>query len=90
MATAANFGWNTSLPFYPAGNVSGAVLLLSQNPCNNPYKRNLCCTPTHKGKTSGYTYDGEGYTCANWTGARRAPRAARRAAAPPGARAAAR
>ena len=50
------------LPFYPSPqNVSGAILLLSQDPCNNPYKRNACCQPSHK--TFG------GYACSNWTGA---------------------
>ncbi len=70
MATSDNFAINTSLPFYPAGNVSGAILTLSQNPCNDPYKRNVCCVATHKSKAleaseAGYA----GYTCANWTGA---------------------
>ena len=59
---------NASLPFYPFGNVSGAVLTLSQNPCNNPYRRNACCVPTHKSHEVAGHPEG-GYTCANWTGA---------------------
>jgi hypothetical protein len=66
MATTANFAMNTSLPFYPNGNVSGAVLTLSQNPCNDPYRRNACCQPSHKSTEAGH------YSCANWTGAPRA------------------
>lgn len=30
MATAANFLTNQSLPFYPTGNVTGAILTLTQ------------------------------------------------------------
>ena len=66
MATTDNFAMNTSLPFYPGENVTGAVLTLSQNPCNNPYKRNACCTPTHKAHNA---HGHISYTCANWTGA---------------------
>ena len=80
MATSANFQTNQSLPFYPTGNVTGAILTLTQartlaapllplrqapnappaaqDPCNNPFHRNLCCAP-HDGET----------VCANWTGA---------------------
>ncbi len=72
MATTANFAMNVSLPFYPNGNVSGAVLTLSQNPCNDPYRRNACCQPSHKSTEAGH------YSCANWTGAQRAAQAARR------------
>ena len=78
MAVADNFAMNASLPFYPFGNVSGAVLTLSQNPCNNPYRRNTCCTPTHKSHEVAHAPGG--YTCANWTGEQhrtRAPRAVR-------------
>jgi uncharacterized membrane protein YgcG len=58
MAMSSNFQTNQSLPFYPNGNVTGAVLTLTQNPCNDPYHRNLCCAE-HDGET----------VCANWTGA---------------------
>jgi hypothetical protein len=62
MATRSNFQMQQTLPFYPSPvNVSGAVLLLSQDPCNNPYERNACCQASRK--TFG------GYACANWTGA---------------------
>lgn len=60
MASSANFLFNTSLPFYPSGNVSGAVLQLTQSPCNDPYRRPLCCGPSHHGRAP---------MCANWTGA---------------------
>ena len=69
MASSSNFQTNQSLPFYPFGNATGAVLTLTQarplqaaplplpcspsrpsaasldeqNPCNNPFHRNLCC-----------------------------------------------
>jgi hypothetical protein len=56
MAMSSNFQTNQSLPFYPNGNVSGAVLTLTQNPCNDPFHRNLCCAE-HDGET----------VCANWT-----------------------
>jgi hypothetical protein len=58
MATSANLALNASLPFYPNGNATGAVLLLSQDPCNDPYHKNLCCGV---GKA--------GLLCSNWTGA---------------------
>lgn len=63
MATAANLLLNTSLPFYPNGNVSGAVLLLSQDPCNNPFQKHLCCGLDRHMKAA------NAVVCANWTGA---------------------
>lgn len=60
MASPNNFVMNATLPFYPTGNVSGAILHLTQSPCNDPYRRPMCCGPSHHG---------EGLTCANWTGA---------------------
>ena len=59
MATTANFMLNATMPFYPAeGGATGAMLLLSQDPCNDPYHRNLCCGLQRSGTI-----------CANWTGA---------------------
>jgi len=58
MARTANLVLNSSLPFYPDGNVTGAKLTLTQSPCNDRFHRNLCCGQQ---KT--------GLLCANWTGA---------------------
>ena len=59
MATTANFMLNATMPFYPAeGGATGAMLLLSQDPCNDPYHRNLCCGLQRSGTI-----------CSNWTGA---------------------
>ena len=60
MAVPANFQLNSALPFYPAGNTTGATLTLTQSPCNDPYKRPACCGPAHHGRMP---------SCANWTGA---------------------
>jgi len=58
MATSANFMLNATMPFYPNEAATGAMLLLSQDPCNDPYHRNLCCGLQRSGTL-----------CSNWTGA---------------------
>jgi hypothetical protein len=72
MASKANFAWGAPLPFYPGENVTGAYLTLTQSPCNNPWRKGLCC---------GYPRESEGKAaraahapiCSNWTGANPLP-----------------
>lgn len=72
MASKANFAWGAPLPFYPGENVTGAYLTLTQSPCNNPWRKGLCC---------GYPRESEGKAaraahapiCSNWTGAHPLP-----------------
>ena len=81
MATAANFQTNQSLPFYPTGNVTGAILTLTQarNARAAPASRqprpltpqlpaqDPCNNPFHRNQCCA-PKDGE-IVCANWTGA---------------------
>jgi len=80
MASAANFQTNQSLPFYPTGNVTGAILTLTQarplaashaQPLRSPSRasprQNPCNDPFHR-NTCCAPHDGE-IVCANWTGA---------------------
>jgi len=71
MALADNFQLAAPLPFYPNGNVSGASLLLSQDPCNNPFRRELCCANV-SAHLRGRHPTPAGLDCANWVGAVRA------------------
>jgi hypothetical protein len=80
MASKANFALGAPLPFYPGENVTGAYLTLTQSPCNNPWRKGLCC---------GYPRESAGKEaraarspiCSNWTGAH-AQRARTRGSAP--------
>jgi hypothetical protein len=68
MASRENFALGTPLAFYPGGNVSGAYLTLTQSPCNDPWRKGLCCALPHESARK------EARTprtpvCANWTGA---------------------
>ena len=72
MASKANFALGAPLPFYPGENVTGAYLTLTQSPCNNPWRKGLCC---------GYPRESAGKQaradrapiCSNWTGAHARP-----------------
>jgi hypothetical protein len=82
MATKQNFQLGVPLPFYPGENVTGAYLTLSQSPCNNPWRKGLCCALPRESARKEAREPREP-VCANWTGAhtRHAAVGARTAAA---------
>ena len=66
MARSANLLFGSPLPFYPFGDSpTGAVLTLSQAPCNDPFLRGLCCLNA----TAASVGAPAPMFCANWTGA---------------------
>jgi hypothetical protein len=74
MASRTNFALGAPLPFYPGANVTGAYLTLTQSPCNNPWRKGLCCGTPHESAAKEARAP-RTPICSNWTGATRPPAA---------------